>query len=71
MSDELHGWGPALDEIARRKAEAHEMGVKPASSANAIGVDSTHVSASRVCSTPVPSSRSATWLAPCEPSCSR
>ena len=26
MSDELHGWGPALDEIGRRKAEAHEMG---------------------------------------------
>ena len=26
MSDELHGWGPALEEIARRKAEAYAMG---------------------------------------------
>jgi acetyl-CoA carboxylase carboxyltransferase component len=26
MSDELHGWGPALEEIGRRKAEAFEMG---------------------------------------------
>jgi acetyl-CoA carboxylase carboxyltransferase component len=26
MSDELHGWGPALEEIGRRKAEAGEMG---------------------------------------------
>ncbi|MGA2835625.1 MAG: carboxyl transferase domain-containing protein [Acidimicrobiales bacterium] len=26
MDDELHGWGPALDEIARRKADAHSMG---------------------------------------------
>ena len=26
MSDELHGWGPALGEIARRKAEAYAMG---------------------------------------------
>jgi methylmalonyl-CoA decarboxylase subunit alpha len=26
MTEELHGWGPALDEIGRRKAEAHNMG---------------------------------------------
>jgi hypothetical protein len=26
MSDQLHGWGPALEEIARRKAEAFAMG---------------------------------------------
>src|SRR5665213_1575567 len=26
MSDELHGWGPALEEIARRKDEAFTMG---------------------------------------------
>ncbi|MGD0882500.1 MAG: carboxyl transferase domain-containing protein [Acidimicrobiales bacterium] len=26
MADELHGWGPALDEIARRKDDAHAMG---------------------------------------------
>jgi len=26
MSDDLHGWGPALEEIARRKAEAAAMG---------------------------------------------
>jgi methylmalonyl-CoA decarboxylase subunit alpha len=26
MDDELHGWGPALEEIARRKDEAHAMG---------------------------------------------
>jgi acetyl-CoA carboxylase carboxyltransferase component len=26
MSDELHGWGPALEEIGRRKAEARQMG---------------------------------------------
>src|SRR5580704_1755639 len=26
MTDELHGWGPALEEIGRRKAEAHDMG---------------------------------------------
>ncbi len=26
MDDELHGWGPALDEIARRKADAYAMG---------------------------------------------
>ena len=26
MDDELHGWGPALDEISRRKDEAHAMG---------------------------------------------
>ena len=26
MDDELYGWGPALDEIARRKDEAHAMG---------------------------------------------
>jgi len=26
MSDELHGWGPALEEIGRRKAEARDMG---------------------------------------------
>ncbi len=26
MADELHGWGPALDEIGRRKAEARAMG---------------------------------------------
>ncbi len=26
MSDELHGWGPALEEIARRKAESFAMG---------------------------------------------
>ena len=26
MSDDLHGWGPALEEIGRRKAEAREMG---------------------------------------------
>ena len=26
MGDELHGWGPALEEIERRKTEAHAMG---------------------------------------------
>jgi hypothetical protein len=26
MADDLHGWGPALDEIGRRKAEALAMG---------------------------------------------
>lgn len=26
MSDELHGWGPALDEIGRRKADGRAMG---------------------------------------------
>jgi methylmalonyl-CoA decarboxylase subunit alpha len=26
MGDELHGWGPALDEIGRRKSEARAMG---------------------------------------------
>ncbi len=26
MTDELHGWGPALDEIGRRKSEAQGMG---------------------------------------------
>ncbi|CAO5247778.1 acyl-CoA carboxylase subunit beta [Frankia sp. AgKG'84/4] len=26
MGDDLHGWGPALAEIARRKAAAHDMG---------------------------------------------
>jgi acetyl-CoA carboxylase carboxyltransferase component len=26
MIDELHGWGPSLDEIARRKAETRAMG---------------------------------------------
>ncbi len=26
MTDELHGWGPALEEIGRRKAEARAMG---------------------------------------------
>ena len=26
VDDELHGWGPALEEIRRRKAEAHAMG---------------------------------------------
>lgn len=26
MSEDLHGWGPALEEISRRKAQAHAMG---------------------------------------------
>jgi hypothetical protein len=26
MTDELHGWGPALEEIRRRKAEGRTMG---------------------------------------------
>ena len=26
MDDDLHGWAPALEEIARRKHEAHAMG---------------------------------------------
>jgi acetyl-CoA carboxylase carboxyltransferase component len=26
MTDDLHGWGPALEEIGRRKSEAHTMG---------------------------------------------
>lgn len=26
MSDDLHGWGPALEEIERRKSEALSMG---------------------------------------------
>ena len=29
MDDELHGWGPALREIARRKDEAYAMGGRP------------------------------------------